>query len=170
MQMAGRLFWEVRPDGSVRTEGLHLEGFARILWDALRSSGYPTPTTYEAMETVQLGVPRCRVQVSVPLHPDQPEWADLSTDVVSVQLLETLEVAALGVLKSFCAQHPDECPPYWWDCYRQWTPRTPRGGTVWGTWPNFWPACAHSMRCRRWFGTRVRCTVCRPFAVLLPPR
>jgi hypothetical protein len=35
MQMAGRLFWEVRPDGSVRTDGLHLEGFAHILWDAL---------------------------------------------------------------------------------------------------------------------------------------
>jgi hypothetical protein len=60
------------------------------------------------METVQLGVPHCRVQVSVLLHPDHPEWADLSTDVVSVQLLETLEVAALGVVNSFCAQHPDE--------------------------------------------------------------
>jgi hypothetical protein len=32
--------------------------------------------------------------VFVPLHPDHLEWADLSTDVVSVQLLETLEVAA----------------------------------------------------------------------------
>jgi hypothetical protein len=52
MQMAGRLFWEVRPDGSVRTDGLHLEGFSRILWDALRSFGYPTPPTYEAMETL----------------------------------------------------------------------------------------------------------------------
>jgi hypothetical protein len=60
------------------------------------------------METVQLGVPRCRVQVSVPLHSDHPEWADLRMDVVSVQLLETLEVAALGVLNSFCAQHIDE--------------------------------------------------------------
>jgi hypothetical protein len=39
MQMAGRLFWEVHPDGSVRTDGLHLEGFARILWDALRCLG-----------------------------------------------------------------------------------------------------------------------------------
>jgi hypothetical protein len=108
MQIAGRLFWEVRPDGSVRTDGLHLEGFAHILWDALRSSGYPTPLTYEAVVTTQLGVPRCRVQVSVPLHPNYPKWADLSTDVVSVQLLETLEVAALGVLNSFCDQHPDE--------------------------------------------------------------
>jgi hypothetical protein len=110
MQMAGRLFWEVHPDGSVRTDGLHLEGFPRILWDALRSSGYPTPPTYEAMETVQLGVPRCRVQVSLPLHPNLPEWADLSTDMVNVQLLETLEVATLGVLNSFCTQHPDEVP------------------------------------------------------------
>jgi hypothetical protein len=40
--------------------------------------------------------------VTVPLHPDHLEWADLSTDVVSVQLLETLEVDALGVLNSFC--------------------------------------------------------------------
>jgi hypothetical protein len=46
--------------------------------------------------------------VTVPLHPDHPEWADLSTDVVSLQLMETLEVAALGVLNSFCDQHPDE--------------------------------------------------------------
>jgi hypothetical protein len=60
------------------------------------------------METVELGVPRCCVQVSVRLHPDHAEWADLSTDVVSFQLLETLEVAALGVLNSFCAQHLDE--------------------------------------------------------------
>jgi hypothetical protein len=108
MQMAGRLFWEVRLDGSVRTDGLHLERFARILWDALRSSGYPTPPTYEAVETTQLGVPRCRVQVSVPLHPDYPDWAHLSTDVVSVQLLVTLEVAAFGVFNSFCDQHPNE--------------------------------------------------------------
>jgi hypothetical protein len=36
------------------------------------------------METTQLGVPHCRIQVSVLLHPDHPEWADLSTNVVSV--------------------------------------------------------------------------------------
>jgi hypothetical protein len=46
--------------------------------------------------------------VTVPLHPDHPEWADLSKNVVSIQLLETLEVAALGVLNSFCDQHPNE--------------------------------------------------------------
>jgi hypothetical protein len=46
--------------------------------------------------------------VTVPLHPDHPEWADLSTYVASIQLMETLEVDALGVLNSFCDQHPDE--------------------------------------------------------------
>jgi hypothetical protein len=51
MQMAGRLFWEDHLDGSVRTDGLHVEGFARILWDALHSSRYPTPPTYGATET-----------------------------------------------------------------------------------------------------------------------
>jgi hypothetical protein len=136
MQMARRLFWEVRPDGSVCTDRLHLEGFACILWDALRSSEYPTPPTYEAMETTQLGVPRCRVRVTVPLHPDHPEWADLSTDVVSIQLMETLEVAALGVLNSFCDQHPDKVStslverlptvdpqdPVWRHCMGTWRP------------------------------------------------
>jgi hypothetical protein len=111
MQMAGRLFWEVGPDGSVRTNGLHLEGFARILWDALRSSGYPTPPTYEAVETTQLGVPRYRVRVTVPLHPDHPEWADLSTDVVSIQLFETLEVAALECLTTSATSTLTWCLP-----------------------------------------------------------
>jgi hypothetical protein len=100
----------------------------------LRSSGYPTPLTYEAMATTQLGVPCCRVRVTVPLHPNHSEWADLSTDVVSIQLMETLEVAALGVLNSFCDQHPDEVST---SLVGLWTPRTPRGGTVWGTWPTF---------------------------------
>jgi hypothetical protein len=66
------------------------------------------PPTYEAVEITQLGVPRCRVRVTVQLHPDYPEWADLSMDGVSIQLLETLEVDALGVLNSFCDQHPDK--------------------------------------------------------------
>jgi hypothetical protein len=46
--------------------------------------------------------------VTVQLHPNHPEWADLSTDVVSIQLLETLEVAAMGAFNSFYDQHPDE--------------------------------------------------------------
>jgi hypothetical protein len=108
--------------------------------------------------------------VTVPLHPDHREWADLSTDVVSIQLFETLEVAALGVLNSFCDQHPDEVSTSLVGLLQAVAPRTPRGGTVWGTWPTFWPTRAHSTRYRRWFGARVRCTVYKLSAVLLPPR
>jgi hypothetical protein len=43
----------------------------------------------------------------MPLHLDHQEWADLSMDILSVQLLETLEVAALGELNSFCDPHSD---------------------------------------------------------------
>ena len=108
IQMAGQLFWEIGPDGSVRTDGLHLEGFARILWDALRTSGYVTPPTYEVTESLQLGIPSCCVRVTVPLHPDHPEWQDLGMEVVSVRMFETLEVAALRVLNAFGDQHPLE--------------------------------------------------------------
>ena len=106
--MAGQVLWEVRPDGSVRTDGLHLEGFARVLWDTLRASGYATPPTYEALETTQLGVPCCWVRVTVQLHPNHPEWPDLSMDVKSIRMMETLEVAALRVLNTFGDQHPLE--------------------------------------------------------------
>jgi hypothetical protein len=66
------------------TDGLHLEGFARVLWDALHTSGYATPPTYEATKSLQLGIPSCRVLVTVPLHPNHPEWPDLGMEVVSV--------------------------------------------------------------------------------------
>jgi hypothetical protein len=111
------------------------------------------------METVQLGVPRCHVRVSVLLHPDHPEWADLSTDVVSVQLLEMLEVAALGVLNSLCAQHPDEVSTSLVGLLPAVDPEDP-------VWRHHMGHCC----CRRWFGARVRCTVFRLFAALLPPR
>jgi hypothetical protein len=122
------------------------------------------------METVQLGVPRCRVQVSVPLHPDHPEWADLSTDVVSIQLLVTLEEASLGVLNSFCAQHPDEVSTSLVGLLPAVDPEDHAWRHRMGHMADLLAACAHSTRCRRWFGARVRCTAFRPFAVLLPPR
>jgi hypothetical protein len=46
--------------------------------------------------------------LTVQFHPDHPECANPSTYVVSIQLLETLEVAALGVPNSFCDHHPAE--------------------------------------------------------------
>jgi hypothetical protein len=89
------------------------------------------------METTQLGVPRCRIRVTVPLQPDHPEWADLSTDVVSIQLMGTLEVAALGVLNSFCDQHPDEVSTSLVGLLPTVDPKDPAWRHAWGTWPTF---------------------------------
>jgi hypothetical protein len=40
---------------------------------ALRAVGYTTPLVYEAIEFEHLGMPRCRVTVTVPPHPDHPD-------------------------------------------------------------------------------------------------
>jgi hypothetical protein len=122
------------------------------------------------VETTLLGVPRCRVQVSVPLHADHLEWADLSTDVVTVQLLETLEVAALGVLNSFCDQHPYEVSTSLVGLLPTMDPKDPTWRHRMGHMADLLAGMYPKVRCMRWFSVRVRCTVYRPFAVPLPPR
>jgi hypothetical protein len=76
--MAFLVFHEFDADGTVRTNGLHWEGFPRLAWEALSAAGYTTPPTYEVSEFERLGVPRCRVIVTVPPHPDHADWFDLS--------------------------------------------------------------------------------------------
>jgi hypothetical protein len=71
---------------------------------------------YGALEATQLGVPH--IQVITPLHPDHPEWSDLSTNVMRVHLMEMLEVAALRVLNAFCDQHPLEVSLHRWGYFR----------------------------------------------------
>jgi len=106
--MAAPVFFEIGADGSVRTDGLHWEGFPLILWDALRSSGYTASPLYEGLEFEEQGVPCCRVRVTVPPHPDHPEWPELTTKMLSFRLLEAIETAALRVLNAFCDHHPLE--------------------------------------------------------------
>ena len=77
--MAAPVFLQFDADGTVRTDGLHWEGFTRILWGALSASGYTTPPVYEGLEFEEWGVPRCRLRVTVLPHPDHPEWPELST-------------------------------------------------------------------------------------------
>jgi hypothetical protein len=70
VKMAFPVFHEFNADGTIRTNGLHLEGFQRLAWEALSAAGYTTPPTYEVSEFERLGVPRCRVIVIVLPHPD----------------------------------------------------------------------------------------------------
>jgi hypothetical protein len=48
--MAFPVFHELYADGTVRTNGLHWEGFPRLAWEALSAAGYTTPPTCEVSE------------------------------------------------------------------------------------------------------------------------
>jgi hypothetical protein len=65
LQMAAPLFVAVGADGMFATTGLQWEGFTRIAWRALCAVGYTTPPFYEGVEYEELGVPSCRVRVTV---------------------------------------------------------------------------------------------------------
>jgi hypothetical protein len=78
VQMAFPVFHEFDADSTIRTNGLHWEGFPRLAWEALSAAGYLTPPTYEVSEFERYGVPRCRVIVTVLPHPDHADWFDLS--------------------------------------------------------------------------------------------
>jgi hypothetical protein len=77
-QMVFPVFHKFDADGTIRTNGLHWEGFPRLAWEALSAAGYITPPTYEVSEFERYGVPRCRVIVTVLPHPDHADWFDLS--------------------------------------------------------------------------------------------
>jgi hypothetical protein len=70
VHMVFPVFHEFDADGMIRTNGLHWEGFPRLVWEALCAAGYTTPPTYEVSHFERLGVPRCRVIVTGLPHPD----------------------------------------------------------------------------------------------------
>jgi hypothetical protein len=98
--MAFLVFHEYDADGTIRTNGLHREGFPRLAWEALSAAGYTTLRTYEAFELERLGVPRCRV------IPDHADWFDLSFVYWGFCGHESVKSAALRVLTKFCDHNP----------------------------------------------------------------
>jgi hypothetical protein len=104
--MAFPVFHEFDADGTIRTNGLHWEGFPRLAWEALSTAGYTTPPTYEVSEFERLGVPRCRVIITVLPHPDHGDWFDLSFVYWGFITHETVDSAALRVLTDFCDHNP----------------------------------------------------------------
>jgi hypothetical protein len=67
------VFHEYDADGTIYTNGLHWEGFPRLACEALSAAGYTTPPTYEVFELERLGVPCCRLIVTVLPHPDHAD-------------------------------------------------------------------------------------------------
>jgi hypothetical protein len=93
--MAFPVFHEFDADGTIRTNGLQWEGFPRLAWEALNAAGYTTSPTYEVSEFERLGVPHCRVIVTVLRHPDHTDWFVLSFVYWGFITHETVESAAL---------------------------------------------------------------------------
>jgi hypothetical protein len=106
VQMDFPVFHQFDADGTIRTNGLHWEGFPRLAWEALSAAGYLTPPTYEVKEFERFGVPRCRVIVTVLPHPDHTDWFDLSFIYWGFITHESVESAALRVLTDFCDHNP----------------------------------------------------------------
>jgi hypothetical protein len=106
VQMAFPVFHEFDADGTIRTNGLHWEGFPRLAWEALSAAGYLTPLTYEVFEFERYGVPRCRVIITVLPHSDHADWFDLSFIYWGFITHEAVESAALRVLTDFCDHNP----------------------------------------------------------------
>jgi hypothetical protein len=104
--MAFPVFHEFDADGTIRTNGLHWEGFPRLAWEALSTAGYLTPLTYEVSEFERYGVPRCTVIVTILPHPDHADCFDLSFIYWGLITHETVESAALRVLTDFCDHNP----------------------------------------------------------------
>jgi hypothetical protein len=104
--MAFPVFHEYDADGTICTNGLHWECFPCLAWEALSAAGYTTPPTYEVSGFERLGVPHCRVIVTVLPHPDHANWFDLSFVYWGFRGHESVESAALRVLTEFCDHNP----------------------------------------------------------------
>jgi hypothetical protein len=100
------VFHEYDANGTICTNRLHCEGFPGLAWEALSAAGYTTPPAYEVSEFERLGIPRCRVIVTVLPHLDHTDWFDLSFVYWGFCSHETVESVALRVLTDFCVHNP----------------------------------------------------------------
>jgi hypothetical protein len=100
--MAQPPIYGIDADGTIRTDALHCVGFPRILWETLSEVGYTTPPLYEVVSFWDQGVPYARTTATVLPHPEHPEWADLSLVLFSHHGVDSVESAAMQILRTFC--------------------------------------------------------------------
>src|SRR5688572_5838960 len=106
--MAQPVHVAVGTDGTTYSRCLHYEGFPAVLWDTLRSFGYPSPPVYAGRAYQDHGIPRSRVHVRVPPPLNQPQWPLLEVVAEGHTLQDTWEFAALQTLTRFYQAHPQE--------------------------------------------------------------
>jgi hypothetical protein len=74
VQMDFPVFHQFDANGTIRTNGLHWDGFPRLAWEALSAAGYLTPPTYEVKEFERFGVPPLQSDRYCSATPDHIDW------------------------------------------------------------------------------------------------
>jgi hypothetical protein len=84
-------------------------GFLALLWDTLKDFGYTTYLEYSTREVMTTGqLPRCEVKVKTLVCLTNPAWEEWECKAQGLNLVDTVQKAALEALTTFCGKHPDE--------------------------------------------------------------
>jgi hypothetical protein len=110
LQMAefSKTFWD--HEGHAHTNALHWEGFPRLLWESLQLFCYTKPPQYDGVEYSEEGVPRCRVEMTIPQHPFCSLWQPIEISVVGFRIVDTIEAAALKLSTISATNSPKKLP------------------------------------------------------------
>ena len=98
--------------GHTHTNGLHWEGFPRLLWESLQLFCYTEPPQYECFTYIAEGVARCTVKMTIPQHPFRAHWQLIEVEAFGYRFANTIDAAALQAISIFCKQHPNEVAEY----------------------------------------------------------
>ena len=88
--------------GHTHTNGLHWEGFPRLLWESLQLFCYTEPPQYDCFTYTVEGVTLCTVKMTIPQHPFRAHWQPIEMEAFGYRLADTVEAAALEAVTTFC--------------------------------------------------------------------
>ena len=98
--------------GHTHTNGLHWEGFPRLLWESLQLFCYTEPPQYDCFTYTVEGVICCTMKMTIPQHPFRAHWQPIEIEAYGYRFADTIEAAALEAITTFCKQHPNEVAEY----------------------------------------------------------
>ena len=119
--------------GHAHSNGLHWEGFPRLLWESLQLFCYTELPQYDCFTYTVEGVTCCTMKMTIPQHPFRAHWQPIEVEVFGYRFADTIEAAALEAITIFCKQHPNEVAEYTIGLFPPQTTTTPNGLLGWST-------------------------------------
>ena len=98
--------------GHTHTNGLHWEGFPRLLWESLQLFCYTEPPQYDCYTYIAEGVTHCTVKMTIPQHPFRAHWQPIEIEAYGYRFADTIKAATLEAITTFCKRHPNEVVEY----------------------------------------------------------